>query len=163
MFDILLYLYDTYLLSEHFPDPERLSRKLSAAGFEDQAIGEALDWLSALDDLNTDESDGKHPAVRIYNTYEIGRLATEGRGFLLFLEGSGLLPLHAREWVIERALALDDAEVSTDRIKWIALLALWKLNGAGDVLWLEDLVRGDVTDEDGDEDSPLSGWKPTLH
>jgi Smg protein len=164
MFDILLYLYDTYLLSEHFPDPERLSRKLSAAGFEDQAIGEALDWLSALDDLNADEGEVEHPAVRVYNDYEIGRLATEGRGFLLFLEGSGLLPLHAREWIIERALALTDAEVSTDRIKWIALLALWKLNGAGDVLWLEDLVRGgDASDDDGDEDSPLSGWQPTLH
>jgi len=164
MFDILLYLYDTYLLSEHFPDPERLSRKLSAAGFEDQAIGEALDWLSALDDLHADEGEVEHPAVRVYNDYEIGRLATEGRGFLLFLEGSGLLPLHAREWIIDRALALTDTEVSTDRIKWIALLALWKLNGAGDVLWLEDLVRGgDASDDDGDEDSPLSGWQPTLH
>ncbi len=164
MFDILLYLYDTYLLSEHFPDPERLSRKLSAAGFEDQAIGEALDWLAALDDLSSDEGEAEHPALRVYNNYEIGRLATEGRGFLLFLEGSGLLPVHAREWIIERALALSDAEVSTNRIKWIALLALWKLKGAGDVLWLEDLVRGgDAADDDGDEDSPLSGWQPTLH
>jgi len=33
MFDILLYLYDTYLYSDHFPEPEQLSRKLSAAGF----------------------------------------------------------------------------------------------------------------------------------
>jgi uncharacterized protein Smg (DUF494 family) len=74
------------------------------------------------------------------------------------------LPLHAREWIIDRALALSDAEVSTDRIKWIALLALWKLKGAGDVLWLEDLVRGGETaDDDGDEDGPLSGWQPTLH
>jgi len=157
MFDILLYLYDTYLLSEHFPDPAHLSRKLSAAGFEDEAIDEALDWLAALDDLAPDESDVDQPAMRIYSDHEMGRLATEGRGFLTFLEGSGLLPVHAREWIIERALALADAEVSADRIKWIALLALWKLKGAGDVLWLEDLVRGS---EFGDEDG---GWQPTLH
>jgi Smg protein len=163
MFDILLYLYDTYLLSEHFPDPERLSRKLSAAGFEDQAIDEALDWLAALDDLTPDEDGVEHPAIRVYNDYEIGRLATEGRGFLTFLEGSGLLPVHAREWVIDRALALSDAEVATDRIKWIALLALWKLKGAGDVLWLEDLVRGGESDDDDHDDAPLSGWQPTLH
>ncbi len=169
MFDILLYLYDTYLLAEHFPDPERLSRKLSAAGFEAEAIGEALDWLAALDDLSTDTGEIEHPAVRIYSTYEISRLATEGRGFLTFLEGSGLLSVHAREWVIDRALALSDTEVSANRVKWIALLALWKLKGAGDVLWLEDLVRGgDVTDADGDEisdpdDALAIDWQPTLH
>lgn len=165
MFDILLYLYDTYLLSEHFPDPERLSRKLSAAGFEDEDIGAALDWLAALDDLGADEGDLAAPALRIYNDYEIGRLATEGRGFLTFLEGTGLLPVQAREWIIDRALALSDAEVSADRVKWIALLALWKLKGAGDVLWLEDLVRGgEYGGEDDDEDDGHArGWQPTLH
>jgi Smg protein len=72
----------------------------------------------------------------------------------MFLESSGLLAPHAREWVIDQAMALEDAEVSADRIKWISLLALWKLGGAGDVLWLEDLVRGGG--ENGD-------WQPTLH
>ena len=123
MFDILLYLYDTYLLSEHFPDPERLSRKLSAAGFEDQAIGEALDWLAALEDLSPDEGEVEHPAARVYSNYEISRMATEGRGFLTFLEGSG------------------------------------------DVLWLEDLVRGgeDADPDDDADDSLVIGWQPTLH
>lgn len=161
MFDILLYLYDTYLLSEHFPDQAHLSRKLSAAGFEHEAIDEALDWLAALDDLAPEDNAADLPAMRIYSALEISRLATDGRGFLTFLEGSGLLPVHAREWIIDRALALTDAEVSADRIKWISLLALWKLKGAGDVLWLEDLVRGSDDDaEDGLEDS---GWQPTLH
>jgi len=165
MFDILLYLYDTYLLSEHFPDPAHLSRKLSAAGFEDDEIDEALDWLAALDDLAPDETDEAQPSVRIYSEFELSRLATEGRGFLTFLEGSGLLPVHAREWVIDQALALTDLEVSADRVKWIALLALWKLKGAGDVLWLEDLVRGtDDSDDYSDQDECLaSGWQPTLH
>lgn len=161
MFDILLYLYDTYLYSERFPEPEQLSRKLSAAGFEDAEIGAALDWLSALDDLNPEEGEDRAPATRCYNDMEMDRLSTEGRGFLTFLEMSGLLPPHAREWIIDRALALQDAEVSGERIKWISLLALWKLNGAGDVLWLEDLVRGQ--DAVQDEDLDTDGWKPTLH
>jgi Smg protein len=157
MFDILLYLYDTYLFSDHFPEPEQLSRKLSAAGFEDDDIGAALIWLEALDDLGPSDADEGVPSLRCYSDTEISRLATEGRGFLTFLESSKLLSPRAREWVIDQAMALDDTEVSADRIKWIALLALWKLNGAGDVLWLEDLVRGgDLGGEDG-------GWQPTLH
>ncbi len=152
MFDILLYLYDTYLLAEQFPDPEQLTRKLSAAGFEDNAIVEALDWLSALDELAPSESDAVVTSFRVYSGEEQQRLVTDGRGFLTFLEGAGHLPPHAREWVIERALALPDPEVSAERVKWIALLAMWKLKGAGDVLWLEDLVRG------GED-----GWQPTLH
>ena len=51
MFDILLYLYDTYLLADQIPDAEHLTRKLSAAGFESGEIAEALDWLSGLEDL----------------------------------------------------------------------------------------------------------------
>lgn len=159
MFDILLYLYDTYLFSEHFPAPEQLSRKLSAAGFEEDDIGAALNWLAALDTLIPGDATEGVPPVRCYSDAEISRLATEGRGFLTFLEGSNLLTPQAREWVIDQAMALEDTEVSADRIKWIALLALWKLNGAGDVLWLEDLVRGGIADS-GDEDS---GWHPTLH
>lgn len=162
MFDILLYLYDTYLYADRFPDAEQLSRKLSAAGFEDEAIGEALDWLDALDDLTPAEAGIVTPALRIYTPDESARLATEGRGFLAYLENAGLLSPQAREWVIDRALALPDAEVSALRVKWIALLALWKQKGAGDVLWLEDLVRGH-TQDDLDEDGDAVGWQPTLH
>jgi len=158
MFDILLYLYDTYLFSEHFPEPEQLSRKLSAAGFEDADIGAALNWLEALDTLTPEVAGDGLPSVRCYSDAEIGRLATEGRGFLTFLESSNLLSPQAREWVIDQAMALEDPEVSADRIKWIALLALWKLGDVGDVLWLEDLVRGG-SDGSGED----SGWHPTLH
>ncbi len=156
MFDILLYLYDTYLYADRFPDAEHLTRKLSAAGFGDDDIGEALDWLATLEDLGPGEDAARAPSIRIYSDEEASRIASDGRGFLTYLESSGLLPTHAREWIIDRALALPDAQVSAKRVKWISLIALWKLKGAGDVLWLEDLVR---TDDEGDED----GWKPTLH
>jgi len=152
MFDILLYLYDTYLLADQIPDAEHLTRKLSAAGFESGEIAEALDWLSGLEDLVPLEVDQAPASVRIYSAEEERRLDPEGRGFLAFLESAELLPPHGREWVIEQALALADEQVAAERIKWIAMLALWKLKGAGDALWLEDLVRGT---EDG--------WRPTLH
>lgn len=152
MFDILLYLYDTYLLADQIPDAEHLTRKLSAAGFENDEIAEALDWLSGLDDLVPVEDEAMSQSMRIYSEEEERRLDSEGRGFLAFLESAEMLPPHGREWVIEQALALPDPEISATRIKWIAMLALWKLKGAGDVLWLEDLVRG-----------AEDGWRPTLH
>ena len=156
MFDILLYLYDTYLYADRFPDAEQLTRKLSAAGFEDDAIGEALDWLAPLNALAPAAEPPWPPSVRIYTDAECGRLASGGRGFLAYLESTGLLPAHAREWIIDRALALPEAHVGAERVKWIALLALWKLKGSGEVLWLEDLVRG--VDDIGDE-----GMDVTLH
>lgn len=160
MFDILLYLYDTYLYSEQFPPSENLQRKLSAAGFEDADIGAALDWLEALDDLTAGDEEAMPCTLRCYSDDEMSRLNVEGRGFLLFLENSGLLSMPVREWVIEQAMALDDTEVSAERIKWIALLALWKRGGIEDVLWLEDLVRGRA---DPIADSGEEGWQPTFH
>ena len=162
MFDILLYLYDTYLLTDQMPDAEHLSRKLSAVGFEDEAISEALNWLSGLEEL---QPEGITPAgMRVYSVEETRRINVEGLGFLSFLSSAELLPPHAREWVIGQALALPDATISAYRIKWIALLAIWKLRGAGDVLWLEDLVRGqaaDASDDSGADDA--AAHTPTLH
>lgn len=152
MFDILLYLYDNYLDSEHFPDADVLSRKLSAAGFETDEIGQALDWLSALNRLDPASSLPETRGIRCFAAEERRRIEVEGLGFLTFLENEGLLTPQGREWVLDRALALDESEVSTDKIKWIALLAVSRLHGPGDALWLEDLVRA------GED-----GYLPTIH
>lgn len=152
MFDILLYLYDNYLVTDIQPDAEVLSRKLAAVGFESEDIDRALNWLAALDALAPEDEIAANPGARCYTAEELHRLDTEGLGFLIHLENAGLLPGQAREWVIEQALALEDPEVPADKIKWITLLAISRLHGPGDALWLEDLVRGE---EDG--------WQPTLH
>jgi Smg protein len=150
MFDILLYLYDNYLVADLHPDAETLTRKLAAVGFEADDIDRALNWLNALDSLDADASVGE--GRRCFTEDEWRRLDSEGIGFLTHLEDSGLLTPQAREWVIEQALALEDAEVPADKIKWITLLAISRLSGPGDALWLEDLVRA------GED-----GWQPTLH
>ncbi len=152
MFDILLYLYDNYLVTEHVPDAEFLSRKLTAAGFEAEEIDQALSWLGALDTLSPETPEFESHGQRCFAAEEWRRIEADGLAFLVFLENAGLLSPQGREWVLDRALALDDGEVATDKIKWIALLAVTRLRGAGDALWLEDLVRG------GED-----GWQPTLH
>jgi len=152
MFDIIEYLYDNYLVDDTYPDSAQLSRKLTAAGFEQDDIDQALDWLGGLADLDPEgEGSLEHEGQRHYTAQEIKRISAEGRGFLAFLESAGLLSPYAREWVIDRAMALVDAEVSATKVKWIALLAHWRLGGSLDALWLEDLVR--------DEDD----YSPTYH
>lgn len=147
MFDILLYLYDNYLVADLFPDPESLSRKLTAAGFEAEEIDRALDWLSGLETLDPDADQTESRGMRCYTADEQRRLDPEGIGFLIHIENAGLLSARGREWVLEQALALEDGDVSAERIKWITLLAISRLHGPGDALWLEDLVRagGDYT------------------
>jgi Smg protein len=143
MFDILLYLYDNYLVTDIYPDPETLSRKLAAVGFEADDIDRALTWLHALEtlDLDTDTDTPLSQGVRCYTDEECRRLDPEGIGFLTHLETAGLLPPQAREWVIDQALALEDTEVPAEKVKWITLLAISRLHGPGDAIWLEDLVR----------------------
>jgi len=155
MFDILLFVYDNYLVMDHYPDATALSRKLSAAGFEADEIDRALQWLAALDELDPEAPLPESAGLRCFTNEETQRIETEGLGFLHFLERDGLLPAAGREWVLEQALALEDPEVSADKIKWIALLAISRLYGPGDALWLEDLVRGGELDGES--------WTPTLH
>lgn len=142
MLDILQYLYEHYLVDDHYPDTQVLALRLSTAGFDQAEIDQALEWLDGLSALDPEAESAFTPhGARVYNAHELSRLAPEGRGFLAYLENAGLLSPYAREWVIERALALSDAEVPAEKIKWIALIALWKLKGALSTLWLEDLVR----------------------
>jgi Smg protein len=144
MFDIIQYLYDHYLVDDHYPDAEALALKLSTAGFDQAEIEQALTWLNGLSELDPEgEHSLSHSGMRLFNEYELMRLAPEGRGFLTYLENAGLLSAYAREWVIERALALEEQVVPAEKIKWITLLALWKLGGPLTALWLEDLVRED--------------------
>lgn len=152
MFDILLYLYDNYLVMEHVPEPAVLSRKLSAAGFEADEIDQALDWLNGLDALDPEAPILEARGTRFFAAEERRRVAAEGLDFLVYLENAGLLTPQGREWVLDRALALPETEVDAEKIKWIALLAVNRLHGPGDALWLEDLVR---MGEDG--------YTPTLH
>ena len=48
MFEILVYLFENYAHVDACPAPDQLARKLSAAGFEDEDISAALDWLSGI-------------------------------------------------------------------------------------------------------------------
>ncbi|MES2366067.1 MAG: DUF494 domain-containing protein [Pseudomonadota bacterium] len=146
MLEILIYLFENYPHVELAPDRDALALKLTAAGFNGDEIDHALDWFSDLGTLNSTEyptSLAECRATRFYAEPEQNRLDTESRGLLIFLEQAGILNPLQREWVIDRVLALDEDEITPDKIKWIALMVLWSQNPNQDYLLLEDMLFND--------------------
>lgn len=144
MFDVLVYLYENYGALHACPDADSLSRKLTAAGFDDEEINEALAWLQGLAQV-TEQSVAVGPestqAFRIYARLETERLGADSIGYLSFLEHAGQLTPTQREIVIERALALEDTPIPLDMTKLIVLMVLWSQQADIDVLLLEELLH----------------------
>ncbi|HEY6896261.1 MAG TPA: DUF494 domain-containing protein [Rhodocyclaceae bacterium] len=149
MIDILVYLFENYL-PEACPEPVALARKLTAAGFEEDEISEALNWLEDLDQSETVlvclRPQGAS-GIRFYDEEEQSRLSLECRGFITLLEQAGSLDPELRELVIERALALTDGEISLSKLKVIVLAVMWRRQREFDVLILEELLSEDEGDE----------------
>jgi Smg protein len=151
MIDILVYLFENYL-PDACPEPAVLARKLSAAGFESDDITAALSWLDGLagDDAGRCLSPTLAGSIRIYDEEEQERLPAACRGFIAFLEQHGAVDASLREAIIERALALPDAEVSVDRLKVIVLAVIWRYRHEVDALILEELLAEEGEEEDFD-------------
>jgi Smg protein len=130
--DILIYVFDRYMLNEtpDVPERERLARDLEHAGFEPANVERALDWLTELAFGHEQAADAAAQAesaprgVRVFSDSELARLSTECRGLLLKLEGARVLTPAQREIVIERMLALDSEESDTETLKWVVLMVL---------------------------------------
>jgi len=144
VFDVLVYLYENYGALHACPDPDSLSRKLTAAGFDDEEISEALSWLQGLQ-LVTQQSVAVGPestrSFRVFAKVETERLGTESIGFLSFLEHAGQLTPTQREIVIERALAIEETPIPLEMTKVIVLMVLWSQQADIDVLLLEELLH----------------------
>jgi Smg protein len=143
MFDVLVYLFENYYQNDATPDHDTLARKLTAAGFEDDDISDALAWLKGLAapaDENFPEQFDCSTAQRAFTEEEFAKLSTESRGFLAFLESARVLTPTLRELIIERAMALGDDSVEIDKFKVIVLMVLWTRRGDVDTLILEELL-----------------------
>jgi Smg protein len=143
VFDVLVFLYENYGALHACPDSDSLTRRLTAAGFDDDEISDALAWLSGLEQV-TQESIAVGPeserAFRIYAALEIDRLGADAIGFLSFLEHAGQLTPTQREIAIERALATDESPIPIEMLKVIVLMVLWSQQADIDVLLLEELL-----------------------
>ena len=142
--DVLMYLFDNYLEddTEVQPDREVLRIELEGAGFERTEVLKAFEWLEGLA-ADPTGSLRRHDrsAMRIFHPEELLRLDTESRGFLMYLEQSGILNAEQRELVIDRVMALDSGEIDIDQVKWIILMVLFNQPGQEHAYArMEDLV-----------------------
>jgi Smg protein len=149
--DVLMYLFENYMNDEveADKDEETLRVELQQAGFHNQQISKAFDWLEGLTMLQ--DSHQVAPvnnafSIRVYTEQETEKLDTECRGFLQFLENVGVLDNSARELVIDRIMALDTEEVDMEQLKWVVLMVLFNQPGREEAYaWMEDLVFDDNT------------------
>jgi Smg protein len=131
--DVLLYLFEHYFYDD--PDAVRdrdsLQNGLIQAGFSPAEINKAFDWLDELARQRPATSAPRLDVpVRVYAEPELDRLDTECRGFLMFLEHSGVIDADQRELVLDRVMALDQDEVDVDDLKWVVLMVLFNQPGA---------------------------------
>ncbi len=140
MFDVLVYLYETYWRPDACPDHAQLTRKLSAVGFESDEIQEALSWLDGLAAAAQSYVGTQSPnGLRVYSPAEQNHLGEASIGFLSFLESAGVLPPPMREMVIDRASAIPGAPLDLEDLKIIVLMVFWSLGEEPDALILDEL------------------------
>lgn len=156
MIDVLVYVYENYWRPAACPESARFARKLSAAGFDIDEIEAALDWLEGLKlAAATTQQLPAQPAIlprpgaeapmRAYSPREQDHLGADALGFIMFLEGAGVLSAPLREMVVERALAIAGEPVSLEDLKVIVLMVFWSLGEEPDALVLDELCDDSAT------------------
>jgi Smg protein len=147
MFDILLFLFESYFDAGSYPEPDRLSVKLTAAGFEEDDIHQALSWLSGLRELSnaTYPDSINQSGLRCYTEFEAQRICEEGLRFIAFWEHNKIISPIEREMIIDRVVALAQDKLALEKVKLIALMVLWNQHDELDPLLIEDLLTSSDT------------------
>jgi len=150
VFDVLMYLFENYFEEDYEinSDQESLKYELVQAGFGDNQVSKAFDWLEGLalqKDLIQSDNLTEKSTLRMYSEREMEKLDVECRGFLIFLEQSGVLDAFDREVVIDRAMALEAEEIDLQQLKWVVLMVLLNQPGKEAAFtWMEDIVMDDT-------------------
>jgi len=143
MYDILVYLFENCQHHELADQKERVAKKLSAAGFDDSDISEALTWLAGVvrgPHRSLAPLPASGAAFRAYAPKELAKLDAECRGLLIHFEQSGILTPQMREHVIERALAANGDGLTLEQLKLVVLMVLWNQQTPSSRLVAEDLL-----------------------
>ncbi|MEM9304388.1 MAG: DUF494 family protein [Pseudomonadota bacterium] len=143
--DVLMYLFENYMYEEPEIDPDRdtLQSNLLEAGFSDAEITKAFDWLDELAQRrdHPDVMIASEAPVRVYTDCEQQRMDIESRGFLTYLEHSGIVDATRRELIIDRVMALESDEVDLEDLKWIVLMVLFTQPGQeASYAWMENYL-----------------------
>ena len=100
MFDILVYVFENCRQADVSHDPDRVAKKLSAAGFEDHDISAALSWLAGVVRA-PQRSLAPLPAQR--NAFRAFAAKASGKDEVRTLAAWA-------NWALQNGIALDEAE-----------------------------------------------------
>ena len=144
MYDIFVYLFENCHRADLSEDNELITKKLSAAGFEESEISEALSWLAGV--LHAPHRKlaalpASTRAIRAYAPKECAKLDAACRGLVIRLEDIGVLDPALRELVIDRAMAASGRTLSLEQLKLIVLMVLWNLETPASRLIAEELLE----------------------
>ena len=147
MYDVLVFVFENCQQADLAYDRDRVAQKLSAAGFEDGDISEALHWLAgmSLTPQVREPLPDSRSTFRAYAPRELVKLDAQCRGFLMTLEHSGILNAETRELVIERALAASGDALSLEQLKLVVLMVLWNQQTPTSRLVAEELFSAPHT------------------
>jgi len=149
--DVLIYIYENYMGGEeNIPNDQIiLEEELTQAGFPNEEIQKAFDWLDDLarNQVFLKENTVSNTSMRMYTPEELQRIDIESRGMLLSLEHNGLLDQASRELVIERTMALNEAHITSEDVRWIVLLVLMNQPGKESAFaQIEDMIYNNSSD-----------------
>ena len=149
IFEVLVYLFEHYIDvgEEKVIEQGKLKTELLEAGFTENYVDRAFDWMDelTLQPSAVVENYVGQSSIRVYSAEERLRFDIDAQGFLLFLEQAGIIDMTRRELIIDRAMALGDAVLTVDHVKWVALMVLFSQSGMeGHYSQMEELVYGDI-------------------
>jgi len=144
VFDVLAFLFEQYFSLDNCPDRSTLAKQLSAAGFDDEEIGEALDWLSEFDELDNAPyallDERSIAMARVLHPREESRLTVEAQAFFHYLSSSGALSAGKREQLIDRLMQSNAQSIDAEAVKRVALMVLWRQGDDLANLLIEELL-----------------------
>lgn len=102
-------------------------------GFEADEIDAAFSWMERLSLSDGDHNDGRQmvqPTHRVFTGEEAMQISSEARGFLVRLRALGILNDELQEEIIDKAVRLNEDEVSLREIKALTALTLFSRSQA---------------------------------
>lgn len=147
MYDVLAYLYQHYRHVELTHPGSRLSRKLSAAGFDGDDISDAFAWLAGLRTVAWRAQapmPEARPCFRVFAPRELAKLDIDCRRFLAALENAGILSADMREQVVERAMAAAGDTLTLAQLQLMTLMVLWHRKIPGSTMVAEEIFPADA-------------------
>lgn len=140
MFEVLVYMFENYVVDNIQPDHNTLTKELFAAGFDHSEITDAVEWFNTLESMASVDAEHSSASTRIYSEEEKTKFDTESLNFLVFLAHANIINLIQHEIVIERAMALPQTSIHLDEIRWVVLMVLRKQGKTKDFLFVEDAM-----------------------